>query len=127
MSIPLDGDWNWPAPEPTLLWKTEMTKTKSYGVKVRVRRNHEDEYIAEYATHCIPFMPFFDTWSRIRSYDCDPDTKRFRTFDTFATLDAAKNAAMDEYNKQVEIYALIANEKAAIKRRRKSKTVWRHP
>jgi len=45
-----------------------MFKKVPYGVKVRVRGNEKNGFIAEYAIHASRFFTLFDTWSVIKRW-----------------------------------------------------------
>ena len=92
-----------------------------YGVKVRVRGNEKDGFVAEYALHCTRFTPFFDTWSLISHYTHTPYTKS----DTFPTLESAKEAAMKQYDSWISFYKRDEETKRIAKAQRK--VVWKHP
>ena len=92
-----------------------------YGVKVRVRGNEKDGFIAEYAICCTRFTPFLDNWSLISRYTHTPYTKN----DTFPTLELAKEAAMERYDGWINHFKRDEEEKKVAKAQRK--VVWKHP
>ena len=96
-----------------------MFKKIPYGVKVRVRGNEQDGFIAEYATHCIRFAPFFDSWT-IKKYYSEG-----KYIEMFPTLELAKHAAMDEYVGWIDFYKRREETKRIAKSQRK--IVWKHP
>ena len=95
-----------------------MFKKIPYGVKVRVRGNEQDGFIAEYAIGCPRFLPFINNWNIISpyTYTVDPYTP---TQDTFATFDLAKEAAMSKYDMWINFYKKEEETKRVSKARRK--------
>ena len=98
-----------------------MFKKVPYGVKVRVRGNEKDGFIAERAICTTRFTPFLDNWSLISRYTHTPYTKN----DTFPTLESAKEAAMEQYNSWINFYERAEETKRIAKSQRK--VVWKHP
>jgi hypothetical protein len=98
-----------------------MFKKVPYGVKVRVRGNEQDGFIAEYAICCTRFMPFLDNWGLISHYTHTPYTKQ----DTFPTFELAKEAAMKQYDSWIGFYKRDEETKRIAKAQRK--VVWKHP
>ena len=98
-----------------------MFKKVPYGVKVRVRGNEKDGFIAEYAINTFRFLPFLDNWSLISRYTHTPFTK----YDTFPTLESAKKAAMAQYDSWIDFYERAEETKRIAKRQ--SKIFWKHP
>jgi hypothetical protein len=99
-----------------------MFEKVPYGVKVRVRGNEQDGFIAEYALHTSRFFPLFDSWSVIRNY---PSANPALPLNTFATFLAAKEAAMREYNSWIDFYKRREETKRITKAQRN--VVWKHP
>ena len=97
-----------------------MFKKIPYGVKVRVRGNEQDGFIAEYALNCSRFYPI-NWWSLISHYTHTPYTKQ----DTFPTFELAKEAAMTQYDSWIKFYERKEEEKRIAKSQRK--VVWKHP
>jgi hypothetical protein len=93
-----------------------------YGVKVRVRGNEQDGFIAEYAICCSRFLPFFDSWNIIRHY---PSGNYSYSTDTFPTLELAKEAAMTKYDNWIVHFKREEETKRIAKAQRK--IVWKHP
>lgn len=93
-----------------------------YGVKVRVRGNEKDGFIAEYAICCSRFLPFFDAWTIIKHY---PSGNICYSTDTFPTLELAKEAAMIKYDGWIKHFKREEEEKKVAKAQRK--IVWKHP
>ena len=98
-----------------------MFKKVPYGVKVRVRGNEKDGFIAEYALHASRFTPFLDDWRLISHYIHTPYTKN----DTFLTLESAKLAAMAQYDSWIDHFKREEETKRIAKAQRK--IVWKHP
>jgi hypothetical protein len=98
-----------------------MFEKVPYGVKVRVRGNEKDGFIAEYAICTTRFTPFLDNWSLISHYTHTPYTKK----DTFPTFELAKEAAMKQYDSWIDFYDRAAETKRIAKSQRK--VVWKHP
>ena len=98
-----------------------MFEKVPYGVKVRVRGNEKDGFVAEYAICTTRFLPFLDNWGLISHYTHTPYTKS----DTFPTLESAKEAAMTKYNSLMNVYERAEEEKRIAKSQRK--VVWKHP
>ena len=102
-----------------------MFKKVPYGVKVRVRGNEKDGFVAEYALHCSRFLSFFtefaDYWQLISHYTHTPYTKQ----DTFPTFELAKEAAMRHYDSWIKFYEREEETKRVAKSQRK--VVWKHP
>jgi hypothetical protein len=92
-----------------------------YGVKVRVRGNEKDGFIAEYTLHASRFTPFLADWRLIHRYTYTPYTKN----DTFPTLESAKEAAMESYNSWIGFYKREEERKRIAKAQRK--VLWKHP
>jgi len=101
-----------------------MFKKVPYGVKVRVRGNEQDGFIAEYATCCSRFLPFFDRWFVINYF---PSADRVSN--TFPTFELAKEAAMKQYDSWIGIYKRKDDRKEKEKQVAKAqrKVVWEHP
>ena len=93
-----------------------------YGVKVRVRGNEKDGFIAEYAICTYRFLPFMDNWSIIQHY---PSGNRGYPSNTFTTLELAKEAAMIKYDSWMNFYKNAEEETRIAKSQ--SKVVWKHP
>ncbi len=98
-----------------------MFKKVPYGVKVRVRGNEKDGFIAEYTLHSSRFAAFLHDWRLISRYTHTPFTKH----DTFPTLESAKEAAMESYNSWINFYKREEERKRIAKGQ--SKVVWKHP
>ena len=98
-----------------------MFKKIPYGVKVRVRGNEQDGFIAECAINCSRFFSFADDWNPIRHYTYEP----IKLHDTFPTFELAKEAAMIQYNIWFDFYKKIENVKSQHKSQRK--VVWKQP
>ena len=98
-----------------------MFKKIPYGVKVRVRGNEKDGFIAEYAICTTRFTPFLDNWRLISRYTHTPYTKN----DTYPTLASAKEAAMAQYDSWINHYKREEETKRIAKSQ--SKVVWKHP
>ena len=98
-----------------------MFKKIPYGVKVRVRGNEQDGFIAEYTLHASRFTPFLADWRLISHYTHTPFTKN----DTFLTLESAKEAAMESYNSWINFYEREEETKRIAKAQRK--VLWKHP
>jgi hypothetical protein len=92
-----------------------------YGVKVRVRGNEKDGFVAEYAICTTRFLPFLDNWGLISHYTHTPYTKS----DTFPTFELAKEAAMKQYDSWISFYKRDEETKRIAKAQRK--VVWKHP
>lgn len=92
-----------------------------YGVKVRVRGNEQDGFVAEYAICAYRFFPFMDNWNIISHYTHTPYTKN----GTFATFELAKEAAMAQYDSWIDFYKKCEETKRIAKSQRK--VVWKHP
>jgi hypothetical protein len=105
-----------------LLWRINMFEKVPYGVKVRVRGNEKDGFIAEYAIHASRFFTLFDAWSIIKHY---PSANSRYSEDTFPTLELAKEAAMIQYNRWINHFERDEEEKKVAKSQRK--IVWKHP
>ena len=103
-----------------------MFKKIPYGVKVRVRGNEQDGFIAEYALYCARFTPFLDNWSIIRNY---PSGNVSFPLNTFATFELAKEAAMEQYDSWIKFYERKQEEERISVRIAKSQrsVVWKHP
>ena len=99
-----------------------MFKKVPYGVKVRVRGNEKDGFVAEYALHTTRFTPFLDNWSIIRNY---PSGNVSFPLDTFPTFELAKEAAMTQYDSWIDFYRRAEETKRVAKSQRK--IVWKHP
>jgi len=98
-----------------------MFEKVPYGVKVRVRGNEQDGFVAEYAICTTRFLPFLDNWNLISRYTHTPYTKN----DTFPTLESAKEAAMKQYDSWIDFYERAEETKRIAKSQRK--VVWKHP
>lgn len=98
-----------------------MFKKIPYGVKVRVRGNEQDGFIAEYALCAECFLPFINDWKPINYYAHAP----VKRHDTFPTFDLAKEAAMSQYNSWIDFYEQVDETKRVVKLQRK--VVWKHP
>jgi len=98
-----------------------MFKKIPYGVKVRVRGNEKDGFIAECAIRTYWFLPFMDDWRLIHRYTHTPYTKN----DTFPTLESAKEAAMTLYHRWINDFKHEEEEKRIAKAQ--CKVVWKHP
>ena len=98
-----------------------MFKKVPYGVKVRVRGNEKNGFIAEYAINTFRFLPFLDNWSLISRYTHTPFTKN----DTYPTLADAKLAAMAQYDSWINHYKREEETKRIAKSQ--SKVIWKHP
>ena len=98
-----------------------MFKKVPYGVKVRVRGNEKDGFIAEYAICAYRFFPFMDNWYIIYNYTHTPYTKQ----DIFPTFELAKEASILEYHRWIGIRKREEEENRIAKARRK--VVWKHP
>ncbi len=99
-----------------------MFKKIPYGVKVRVRGNEKDGFIAEYAINTFRFLPFLDNWSLIKNYSSA--NPRY-SVDTFPTFELAKEAAMREHYRWIGFYKREEETKRIAKSQRK--VVWKHP
>ena len=99
-----------------------MFKKVPYGVKVRVRGNEKDGFIAEYAICAYRFLPFMDNWNTVRNYSTGSFTYSVNTFPTF---EMAKEAAMAEYNRWIIHCKRDKEEERIAKAQRK--IVWKHP
>ena len=97
-----------------------MFKKIPYGVKVRVRGNEQDGFIAEYALHTTRFLPFMDNWSQYY-----PSANLSYPSNTFPTLELAKEAAMKQYDSWIDFYDRWEETKRIAKAQRK--VVWKHP
>ena len=102
-----------------------MFKKVPYGVKVRVRGNEKDGFIAEYAIHASRFFTLFDTWSVIKRWSKSPNNGYTYPADTFPTLESAKEAAMREHYRWIHHFKREEEEKKVVKAQRK--IVWKHP
>lgn len=98
-----------------------MFEKVPYGVKVRVRGNEKDGFVAEYAICAYRFLPLMDNWSLISRYTHTPYTKQ----DTFPTFELAKEAAMAQYDSWIDFYKRAEETKRIAKSQRK--VVWKHP
>ena len=98
-----------------------MFEKVPYGVKVRVRGNEQDGFIAEYALYCSR-LRLFDHWSITRHYRSG---NAAYPSNTFPTLELAKEAAMREYDNWIEFYKRKEEEKRVAKAQRN--VVWKHP
>ncbi len=98
-----------------------MFKKIPYGVKVRVRGNEQDGFIAEYVICPYRFLPFMDNWNLISRYTHTPFTKN----DTFPTFELAKEAAMTQYDSWIHRFKHDEEQKKIAKAQRK--VVWKHP
>ena len=94
-----------------------MFKKIPYGVKVRVRGNEQDGFVAEYAICTYRFFPFLDTWTVIKNYSDSTST--------YSTLERAKEVAMIKYHSWMNFYEREEEEKRIAKSQRK--VVWKHP
>ena len=92
-----------------------------YGVKVRVRGNEQDGFIAEYAIGCFRFLPFINNWNIRSHYTHTPYIRH----DTFPTFDLAKEAAMSKYDSWIKFYKQEEETKRVSKAQRK--VLWKHP
>lgn len=99
-----------------------MFKKVPYGVKVRVRGNEKDGFIAEYSINTFRFVTPFDAWSIIKHY---PSGNYSYSTDTFPTLELAKEAAMIQYDRWINHYKREEETKRIAKSQRK--IVWKHP
>ena len=99
-----------------------MFKKIPYGVKVRVRGNEKDGFIAEYAICCTRFTPFLDNWSVIKNY---PSANLSYPVNTFPTFELAKEAAMERYDGWINHFKRDEEEKKVAKAQRK--VLWKHP
>jgi hypothetical protein len=99
-----------------------MFKKVPYGVKVRVRGNEKDGFVAEYAIHVSRFLPFMDNWSIIQYY---PSANLSYPVNTFPTFELAKEAAMKQYDSWIKFYERAEETKRIAKAQRK--VVWKHP
>ena len=99
-----------------------MFEKVPYGVKVRVRGNEQDGFVAEYAICTYRFLPFLDNWSLIKNY---PSANRAYPSNTFPTLEFAKEAAMKQYDSWIDFYDRAKETKRIAKSQRK--VVWKHP
>jgi len=99
-----------------------MFEKVPYGVKVRVRGNEKDGFIAEYSIYAHRFTPFLDNWSIIKHY---PSANPRYSVDTFPTFELAKEAAMERYDSWIEHFKRDEEEKKVAKAQRK--IVWKHP
>ena len=91
-----------------------------YGVKVRVRGNEQVGFVAEYAICCSRFFPFLDNWNVIRYRGGS-----FSSLDTFPTLELAKEEAMNQYDRFINLYKSEEVTKRIVKEQRS--VVWKHP
>ena len=94
-----------------------MFEKVPYGVKVRVRGNEQDGFIAEYAICTTRFLPFLDNWNIIKNYSDSTST--------YSTLELAKEVAMIKYHSWMNFYEREEEEKRIAKSQRK--VVWKHP
>jgi hypothetical protein len=99
-----------------------MFEKVPYGVKVRVRGNEQDGFVAEYAICTYRFLPFLDNWNIIQHY---PSANRGYASNTFPTLELAKEAAMTRYDSWMNFYKNAEEETRISKSQRK--IVWKHP
>ena len=99
-----------------------MFKKVPYGVKVRVRGNEKDGFIAEYAIYASRFFTVFDNWSVIKNY---PSANPSYSVNTFPTFELAKEAAMERYDGWINHFKRDEEEKKVAKAQRK--VVWKHP
>jgi hypothetical protein len=99
-----------------------MFEKVPYGVKVRVRGNEQDGFIAEYALNTDRFLSFLDSWSIIRHY---PSANAGYPKDTFPTLELAKTAAMEQYDSWIDFYKRKEETNRVAKAQRS--VVWKHP
>jgi hypothetical protein len=99
-----------------------MFKKVPYGVKVRVRGNEQDGFVAEYAICTYRFLPFLDNWNIIRHY---PSANPGYSNDTFPTFELAKEAAMKQYNSWIDFYERRKETNRVAKSQRE--VVWKHP
>ena len=99
-----------------------MFEKVPYGVKVRVRGNEKDGFVAEYALHTTRFLPFMDNWSIIQYY---PSANISYPVNTFPTFELAKEAAMKQYDSWIDFYDRAKETKRIAKAQRK--VVWKHP
>ena len=99
-----------------------MFEKVPYGVKVRGRGNEKDGFIAEYAIYARRFFTLFDVWSVIKHY---PSGNYRYSVDTFPTFELAKEAAMIQYNRWINHFKRVEEEKKVAKAQRK--VVWKHP
>lgn len=100
-----------------------MFKKIPYGVKVRVRGNEQDGFVAEYALNTTRFLPCFDNWSLIRN--SNPTKYSWDWQNTFPTLELAKEAAMEQYDSWIDFYKRREETNRILKAQRR--TVWKHP
>ncbi len=98
-----------------------MFEKVPYGVKVRVRGNEQDGFIAEYAICTYRFLPFLDSWTIAKNYPFGTGYSQ----DTFPTFDLAKEAAMIHYDRWIGFYKREEETKRIAKSQRK--VVWKHP
>ena len=99
-----------------------MFKKIPYGVKVRVRGNEKDGFIAEYALHTTRLFPLFESWSVIQNY---PSANGRLPSNTFTTFELAKEAAMEQYDSWIRFYERKEETNRISKSQRK--VVWKHP
>jgi hypothetical protein len=99
-----------------------MFEKVPYGVKVRVRGNEKDGFVAEYAICTTRFLPFLDNWNIIKNY---PSANRAYPSNAFPTLELAKEAAMKQYDSWIDFYERAEETKRIAKSQRK--VVWKHP
>ena len=99
-----------------------MFEKVPYGVKVRVRGNEQDGFIAEYAICTYRFLPFLDSWTIVKNYS---SANHRYSVDTFSTFELAKEAAMIQYDRWMNFYKNAEEEKKVAKAQRK--VVWKHP
>ena len=92
-----------------------MFEKVPYGVKVRVRGNEKDGFIAEYAIHASRFFTLFDVWIVLH----------YPSANTFPTFELAKEAAMKQYDSWISFYKRDEETKRIAKAQRK--VVWKHP
>lgn len=97
-----------------------MFKKVPYGVKVRVRGNERDRFVAEIDFDAHRFLPFLGTWITIKNEH--PATGQLETFPTF---ELAQEAAMRHYHRWVAY--IIARKKTRLVKKVSRKTVWEHP
>ena len=102
-----------------------MFKKIPYGVKVRVRGNEKDGFIAEYAICTTRFLPFLDNWTVIKRWVKSANNGYTYPADTFPTFELAKEAAMGEYHRWIGHFKRAEEEKKVVKAQRK--IVWKHP
>ncbi len=102
-----------------------MFKKIPYGVKVRVRGNEKNGFVAEYALRCDRFMPWLDEWAIIQRWVKSTYNEFTYPEDTFPTFELAKEAAMLEYDRWIGMYKRKEETDRVAKSQRK--IVWKHP